>query len=370
MPAPHLLVAISAHGLGHLGQVAPVCNALRYLCPDLKLTLWSAIPKRILDRRICAPFAHIERPCDIGIVMHDALRVNIAASWEAYRDREANWETQLEDAFTQVKSCTPDLIISDIGEMPLAAGQSMGIPTIAMSSLNWADIARHYFADLPQSKPVLSRLDAIYSQSTLALRLTPGMPMHGQQEAIVPPVGTISAHSRAALESRLLQHLPYPEKPCLLISMGGIETPLNFSDWPTQSDINLIIANQPTLAPAGDAARGLVNADTLRALYGLSFPDLLTACDAVLCKPGYGSFVEAALAGCPVLYVCREDWPEQRVLLDWLRQNARSLEFNLQDLAAGCFKSALDHLLTLASPPAIRQDGAAVTARAILGLIK
>ena len=369
MPAPHLLVAISAHGLGHLGQAAPVCNALRHLCPGLKLTLWSAIPKGMLERRIRAPFAHIERPCDIGFVMYDALRVNIAASWQAYSDREVDWGAQLEDACTHVKSCTPDLIISDIGDMPLAAGQRMGIPTIAMSSLNWADMARHYFSDLPQSKDILSRLDAIYAQSTLALRLTPGMSMHGLREIIVPPVGTISAHSRATLQACLLKHLPYPDKPCLLIGMGGIDTPLGFACWPAQSDINLIMANQPTLPPDGDVARGLVNADNLRTRYGLSFPDLLAACDAVLCKPGYGSFVEAVLAGRPVLYVCRHDWPEQRVLLDWLRQNARSREFALHDLAAGRFKLALDAVLTLAPPPAIRQDGATVAAREILALM-
>ena len=42
----------------------------------------------------------------------------------------------------------------------------------------------------------------------------------------------------------------------------------------------------------------------------MNFADLLASSDALLCKPGYGSFVEAASCGVPVLYVARPDWPE------------------------------------------------------------
>ena len=39
-----LLATISAHGLGHLAQSAPVLNALRRRVPQLDLTVASTLP--------------------------------------------------------------------------------------------------------------------------------------------------------------------------------------------------------------------------------------------------------------------------------------------------------------------------------------
>lgn len=364
-----LLFAISAHGLGHLGQAAPVCNALAAAELDLGLTIWSALPSSTLQQRIHAPFTHIEAACDIGFVMHDALRVDVAASWQRYCEREARWTEHLATACALVREVQPDLIISDVGEMPLAAGQALGVPTIAMSSLNWADLARAYFADYPDSTRVLSRLDDLYAQTTLALRLTPGMPMHGQCEKILPLVGAVSTLSRTDTDPVLHAHLPYPDKPRILIGMGGIETRLPWEDWPSQANLNLLVANQTTLPAHGDSARGIVNADMLRTQYGWNFCDLLAATDAVLCKPGYGTFVEATLAGSPVLYVRRSDWPEQPVLVDWLHVQARCAELSQASLQNGDFTDALAALWEQPKKAPLTRDGAVIAAREILALI-
>lgn len=164
---PRLLVAISAHGLGHLGQVAPVCNTLAALRPDLSLTIWSALPSDTLKARISGAFEHIAQPCDLGLVMYDAMHVDVAASWAIYATREAQWTTYLDAACALTRAAAPDLILSDVGDMPLAAAQALNIPAIAMSSLNWADTARFYFESLPDSATVLDRLTRIYDQAPL-----------------------------------------------------------------------------------------------------------------------------------------------------------------------------------------------------------
>ncbi len=50
----------------------------------------------------------------------------------------------------------------------------------------------------------------------------------------------------------------------------------------------------------------------------MSVPELLASADLVITKPGYGTFVEAACHGVPVLYLERPDWPEAPALCDWL----------------------------------------------------
>lgn len=366
---PRLLFAISAHGLGHLGQAAPVCNALVAQCPSLNLTVWSGLPLATLRQRIDAPFTHHHAPCDIGFVMHDALRVDVEASWSRYGQREQQWAMHLDAACALVAQSQPDLIVSDVGELPLAAGQVLGIPTIAMSSLNWADLARAYFATMPGSARVLNRLDQIYAQTTLALRLTPGMPMHGQREILLPPVGAQSALPRASMNALLAGYLPYPEKPRVLIGMGGIETPIPWASWQKQSAFNFLLANQPSLPAAGDPVRGIVNADALRMQHDWNFCDLLAGVDAVVCKPGYGTFVEAALVDTPVLYVRRSDWPEQPVLIEWLHGHARCAALLATNLQNGDFTASLDALWQQAPKSPVPQDGAEQAAREILRLL-
>lgn len=366
---PRLLVAISAHGLGHLGQAAPVCNALLTLRPDLELTIWSALPVDALRPRIRVPFAHICTPCDIGFVMHDAMLVDVPGSWQRYEQRERYWTMQLDTACALVRACQPNLIVSDVGEMPLAAGQKLGISTIAMSSLNWADMADFYFADIPGSPAVIDRLRSIYDNTTVALRLSPGMPMRGLVERILPPVGAVSQHARQDINRLLRLDLPFPEQPRILVGLGGIETHLPLLQWPVQSAINLVVANQKQLPPDGDPARGIVNADTLRTRHGWNFCDLLTGCDAVICKPGYGTLVEAVLAQCPVLFVPREDWPEQAVLIEWLSRHGRCLELAASDLQQGRFLEALQGVMRQSEPAPPPHDGAFIAAREILALL-
>ena len=366
-----LLFAISAHGLGHLGQAAPVCQALYALRPDLPLTIWSELPTATLERRISIPFNHIRQACDIGLVMHDALRVNVPASWSLYQAREASWAEHLSAACRILHDTRPDLIVSDIGEMPLAAAQALGIPDVAMSSLNWADLAAYYFRDIDGVTPVLLRLAAIYDNTCLALRLTPGMPMRGHTECAVPPVAAASTQPRDRLRQRILEALgsAHQERPLVLVGLGGIDTPLPLTDWPLQTNITLLVANQCQQSATGLSERGIVNAESIQEATGLGFSDLLAACDAVICKPGYGTFAEAALASTPVLYVKRADWPEQAVLVAWLKAHARCKELPLIDLMRGDFQQALSALCMQPGKPRIASDGALIAARKILSLL-
>jgi hypothetical protein len=364
-----LLFAISAHGLGHLGQAAPVCQALYTLRPDLPLTIWTAHPTAVLQRHITVPFRHVREACDIGFVMHDALHVDIAKSWSHYAQRHANWADHLSAACQIVQRVDPVLVISNVGEMPLAAAQHLGIPDIGMSSLNWADMAHHFFQNIDGAAPVISRLREIYDQSHLALRLTPGMPMRGLKMRTVPPVATVSHQTRAALRQKVLAHIvpASRDRPLLLIGMGGINHPLPLWDWPIQEAYTLIVANQ-SLPDQGLPERGVINATTLQHRTGLRFCDMMAASDVVICKPGYGTFAEAAMAETPLLYVRRPDWPEQNVLIDWLETHARCTELSLTDLMRGNFQQALNVLTGQPAKPHIARNGALIAARAILSL--
>jgi len=98
----HLLVAISSHGYGHLAQVSPVINALQDLAahalvPAFDLTIRSSLPRDQIARRINRSFHLDPGSDDFGMVMRDALRVDLVASLTRYEQLHDNWEQHVDD---------------------------------------------------------------------------------------------------------------------------------------------------------------------------------------------------------------------------------------------------------------------------------
>ena len=91
----------------------------------------------------------------------------------------------------------------------------------------------------------------------------------------------------------------------------------------------------------------------------MSFSDLFSSCDALLCKPGYGSFVEAACSGTPVLFVDRPDWPETPALVEWLLQHGICREVLREQLESGNIDQDLSRLWAMPSTVPPQPEGAA-----------
>jgi UDP-N-acetylglucosamine:LPS N-acetylglucosamine transferase len=96
-------------------------------------------------------------------------------------------------------------------------------------------------------------------------------------------------------------------------------------------------------------------------LPGLKFTDLLASVDAVITKPGYGTFVEAACSGVPILYLERPDWPETPWFATWLAAHARSAVLTREQLERGDLIDAL-HRLWQAPAPILPSAGGATEA--------
>jgi UDP-N-acetylglucosamine:LPS N-acetylglucosamine transferase len=101
----------------------------------------------------------------------------------------------------------------------------------------------------------------------------------------------------------------------------------------------------------------------------MPYPDLLASSDALVTKVGYGSFVEAARLGLPVLYLDRPDWPETPWLAPWLARHARAMAIDEQTLFSPLVGEALAGLWQRPSPQRPDTSGAPVVARRILDLL-
>lgn len=348
----HLLVDISAHGLGHLAQTAPVLNALHPLAPALRLTVRSALPRERLQGRIAADFEHIEEARDFGFVMHNAVDIDLAASALRYRQFHADWPQRVAAEADWLRQHKIDAVLSNVAYLPLAAAAEAGIPAAGLCSLNWADLFTHYFAGEPWAAEIHGRILAAYNASKGFLRVTPGLPMIDlRQVHDIAPIARIGHRDRPRA-SRLLD-LDESER-WLLLGMGGMEFRLPLEDWPQVPGINWLVPREWRLE-----RKDVRSFDVA----GLDFTDLLASVDAVITKPGYGTFVEAACSGIPILYLQREDWPETPHFAAWLAIHARAEELTRERLMRGDLIETLQRLWNAAAPPLPPADGADEAAR-------
>jgi UDP:flavonoid glycosyltransferase YjiC (YdhE family) len=340
---PDLIVSISGHGFGHVAQTAPVLNRLHQYRPGLRITVRSAVPLAHLRTRISAPFTHLPGAGDIGMAMSSALDVRTGESRAAYRAFHADWDRRVADEARLLRELGADMVLSNVAYLPLAGAQLAGIPNAALCSLNWSDIYRHYFGDDEIAGQILS----CYANADAFLRATPGMMMDDLPNLIpVLPIAAAGIDRRAELDQHL--KLSAGEK-LVLVSLGGIASRLPIERWPLIEGVRWL-AQQSWRAEHPDAI-------ILESL-PMNFSDLLASCDALICKPGYGSFAEAASCGVPVLYVSRADWPESAALIAWLQQHGLCREISREDLERGRIDAVLEDIWNVPRPKPIIPEGA------------
>ena len=352
---PHLFVDISAHGLGHLAQVAPVLNALRPLL-SVQLTIRSALPTDKLQARIEGPFTHIAGQSDFGFTMLDAVTIDYPATALAYRTQHRDWAGQLAREARFLNSLQASGVLTDVAYLPLAAAAHAGIPSVSMCSLNWADLFADAFSGEAWAAPIHRQILDAYNSADCFLRLTPAMPMPGiSRQQSISPLAALGQNRRQELNSKLPCR---PDQKLVLIAFGGFDKDLRAADWPPRPHLHWLIPNQ-----WGIVRTDMTSVDTL----GMAFTDLLCSVDAVLTKPGYGTFTEAACNGTAVLYTRRKNWAEQDCLIDWLHKNARCCEISESNLLSGQIEDALTAVWQQSGPPPPLPTGSAEAAAFLAG---
>jgi hypothetical protein len=355
-PQPYLFVDISSHGFGHLAQTGPVIEALAARIPDLHLTIRSGLPVEQLRLRISHDFDYIAGASDVAFLMHDAVRVDREASASAYRAAHADWPSAVAAEAALLAQIDPDLVLSNVSCLPLAGARQAGIPALAMCSLNWADQFSFLFAGESWAEKIHAELLAAYAGADCFLRCTPAMPMPDLTNTRdLPPLARSGRCQREALEAAL----GVKGEKLVMVVMGGIGFQLPVAGWPQMPGVHWLVRDALSVGRADVTAYSQL---------GIHFSDLLASVDAVVTKPGYGMFTEAAAAGTPLLYLRREDWPEQDALIEWLEREAVCAEMSADDFSSGHLLPQLE-VLWQRPRRVLKADGAEVAATAIALLL-
>ncbi len=342
----HLLVCLSAHGYGHAAQTAPVINALRCRVPDLHVTLRTTLPHGYLGSKFVGDFDVISEASDVGMLMESALDALVYETGLAYRRLHEDWDARVAREAETLTKLAPDLVLANAPYLPLAGARAASLSACALCSLNWADIYAHYFRGRPEAGVVHRQILDAYAAGAAFLQPAPCMPMKDlPNRRSVGPIAEVGHDRRRELRARL--GLAAGVR-LVMISYGGSRLRLPVEDWPRSAGFHWIVPGSwQASAPQIVAFEDL----------GMPFIDVLRSCDALVGKPGYGTFAEAACNGTPMLYVRRDSWPEDDYLIKWLSGRGRCLEVGRHDLARGALSDSLHALWAMPRRRAVEPTG-------------
>jgi len=344
--AMHLVVALSSHGFGHIGQSAPVIAALRERLPDLRMTLRTAAPHFKLLERFGEQIGIALTVTDVGMVQQDAQCIAWEASTRAYLEFHLDWDRRVEEESRVLRELRADALLANVPYLALAGAQRAGIPSLALCSINWMDIYAHYFSVRPEAPILLEQMRRSYVSARAFLQPTPSMPMPQlDNRRAIGPICQRGRSRRTWFVERLGLR---PDERLVMVSLGGMELRPPVEQWPTFPGVRLLVPETWR-----SSHPDTVDFEPL----GLPYIDALWSCDALICKPGYGSFVEAACAGVPVLYLERPDWPEAPYLVRWLETAGRCALLTQNRWLNGDFLTELDPLWQEALPSPISPTG-------------
>ncbi len=332
-PSPHVLLALSGHGYGHLAQTAPVINALWQQLPSLQLTVCSTLPHSVIAGRLDHPFTSHTVELDVVLPMVSAWEVDVAGARQAWKEFHSDQGAGLQRDLDLLGEVKPDLIVADIPYRILSAAGLSGIPAVALCSLNWASIFEVYCSAGGESEAILEQMWAGYRAADVFLAPRPSMDMPALENyRAIGPIARCGVRQQPALQEQLGVS---PGTRLVMVALGGIATTLPLASWPRMDNVAWVFPEAVDM-PRND----LFDFSALP----LSYIDVLASVDAVLTKPGYGTYAEAVCNGIPLLTLSRPDWPESPYLNAWARRYGRLQEISKQQFESGEFVEALQHL--------------------------
>nr|CRH06633.1 conserved protein of unknown function [Candidatus Magnetococcus massalia] len=354
---------ISGHGMGHVGQVAPVLTALQQQLAEqgetLEAHIHCQVPYARLQRKLGKlNWQHHEGQTDIGLIQHHPMVPDLAATERALNDACGQWPQRVTQLAARIAVIKPDLILADIPPMTLAAAKQLAIPTVALSSLSWEAIYADYFSHSPYLQKWTNRLHQAYAEADLALLPEPAMGQRRfSRSQRIPAILDRGEQAAGTLRARL-GIATTDRRPLVLLSLGGIQAQALPLEPLTQADHLHFLVDAPNL-PEHAHIHGLAP------LSHWPFADIMASVDGVVGKPGYNMAVEAVAWDIPFFYSPRGHFADEPPIEAWLAEYGRAKCYDWGSLMGGEWLNAWQALISAPIKPRPAFNGAEVAARMI-----
>ena len=361
---PSMLAAyVSGHGFGHTVRTGVVLRAFRALRPDVEVALVGAAPEDVVRRSAGAPLLHRRVRLDVGLVQHDALRIDEAGTAAAVAEFRRGYRALVDAEARWMREAGVRLVLGDVPPAAFDAAAEAGVPAVGLTNFSWDWIYAHLGGRQPALADAASDAARAYGQAQLLLEL----PFAGDLGAfpVREPIPLVARRPFVPGDEARRRLGLDPKAVVVLLSFGGIGLP-GF-----RLEVLAGLGDCVVLATEGEGeAPPHVRRLDVAALArdGLDYVDLVGASDVVVTKPGYGIVSDVAAAGARMVYTERGDFPEYPVLLREMTRYLPAVHVSNADLVAGRLREPIDRVLALPRPSPPPMDGAEVAAARLAAL--
>jgi UDP:flavonoid glycosyltransferase YjiC (YdhE family) len=351
-------LAVSGHGFGHAVRSAEVARTL--LERGVRVKIRTEAPAWLFPAQ--AEWLPSPRwPLDVGVAQHDGLELDIDETRRKWQSFAGDFDARAAAEARLLLDHGVDVVLGDIPPLAFAAASQAGIPSAALGNFGWDWI----YAAWPDFESIVDKIQAGYRQADLLFRL----PLHSTESDAFPAfdmvedVPFIARHAaRPRREVRAEIGLP-DEARVVLLSFGGFNASgLDVRALGEWTDY-VFILTPPLSTTAGELPP---NAIRLAKSPG-DYVSLLSACDAVITKPGYGIVADCLANHVAMVFTDRGPFREYDVLAQALPSLGRARHAPREDVLAGRVGPHLDALFE--SPARWtdqRTDGASIVAQRVL----
>lgn len=293
---------ISAHGFGHLAQIAPVLNRIYQLRADCQFLIRCALAEEEIEARLDFSFDLESTPVDVGVVQKSAIEEDRPASELRMERWTSEMDMHLEREIRLLRAFQPSLLLSNISPLAFPAARALSVPGIGIATLDWHTI---YSCWLPENDPTLTRLTAAYRDCDLLLQPPMAMDMNiFPKRQQIPLIAPYASEISAPLLRR-------QNKKALVLFGGSGNPPYDLQALAALHEWQFLIPGAPADAPE--------NVQSIHFNSDMRPVDIMPFVDVVVCKPGYGVMSECWRTGTPIAWVERPDFPEFPMLENWLK---------------------------------------------------
>ncbi|WP_078129254.1 sugar kinase [Leptospira alexanderi] len=353
---------VSGHGFGHISRSMEIILHLLRSFPDLEIDLVTVREKFLntlsLSEEDSTNLKRLQvrkKVVDVGMIQKDSLSIDIRATEEKLK------EFDLKKQYIQISeidSCLDfetELIISDSASLPFMVADKIKIPSLFVGNFTWDFIYSGYTKESPVFERTAKKLYEEYYHATFGLLLPFACPAPSLPEQ--KQIGLVGRRPHLNKEAaKELFQLP-KDKIHLLFSFGayGVETSrFHWEQFDPEKYTIVLSGTDFDLTQIPEKQK-----DSIVQFSGIHYPDLLTACDYVITKPGYGIMSESVYAKTPLLYTDRGNFPEIPYLHRSLNEEIPSAYISNEELFSFRFDLSIANVLSWKGNPSslFQRDG-------------
>lgn len=304
---------VSPHGFGHAARTAAIIETIHHINPAIHFHLFTSVPEFFLNESLPnIPIHYHPLQTDIGLAQKSALHMDIPETIRRLEHLLPYNKPLLEDLAGSIEKQNCRLVVCDIAPMGIAAAKTAGVPSILVENFTWDWIYGEYETVYPAISPFITYLKEQFDSADFHIRTEPAFHNdHRTPDITVPPMSRKTRLGRTKTREKLNIH---EHTKTVVITMGGIPDQLPFlQQLPRYKDIRFIIPGSPALETKDNVTRLPYDSDFYH-------PDLMTAADAVIGKPGYSTLAEVYNAGVPFGFVTRGHFRESAIMETFIKK--------------------------------------------------